>query len=123
MFMQTKYLENVKGIVYVPHLENQKNVLRSIVAICKVSKMICRNFAQVFTDVYQKEEDQKKALDAGAETVGSTNLINAIEKGELKVDSFNYLVCHTDSILDAVKLRGLLRKKFPDKKRRNKICS
>jgi hypothetical protein len=55
------------------------------------------------------------------------NIINAIEKGELKMDTVDYIVCHVDSVMDTLKLRGLLKKKMPDKKKgthlfRLRIC-
>lgn len=56
-------------------------------------------------------------MEAGAEIAGYTNIVTAIEKGELKLDGFDYLVCHTDAITEVLKLRGVLKKKMPDKKR------
>ena len=61
--------------------------------------------------------DQQKALDAGADVAGHANVITSIEKGELKMDTVDYLVCHVDSVVDTLKLRGLLKKKMPEKHR------
>ena len=61
--------------------------------------------------------DQQKALDTGADVAGHAKVITSIEKGELKMDTVDYLVCHVDSVVDTLKLRGLLKKKMPEKHR------
>ncbi len=65
----------------------------------------------------QNLEDQQKAVDAGADVAGHLNVITAIEKGELKMDNVDYVVCHVDSLADTLKLRGLLKKNMPDRKK------
>ncbi|OWA53896.1 putative 39S ribosomal protein L1, mitochondrial [Hypsibius exemplaris] len=94
----SKFLSEVKGLVLLPFAE-ERTSFRSVVAICK------------------NLEDQQKAVDAGADVAGHLNVITAIEKGELKMDNVDYVVCHVDSLADTLKLRGLLKKNMPDRKK------
>jgi ribosomal protein L1 len=70
--------------------------------------------------IARKREDQEKALTAGANYSGHSDLIKQIEKGLLKLeDDFDVLVCHGDALLDLAPVRGLLKKGFPNKQKGN----
>ncbi|XP_055346380.1 50S ribosomal protein L1-like [Paramacrobiotus metropolitanus] len=93
-----KFLDTVQGLVMLPHTEDTR-VRRSVIAFCK------------------NIEDQHKALEAGADIAGGEELVTKIEKGEVKVDNIAYAVSHVDTIVDVLRLRGILKKALPEKKR------
>lgn len=60
------------------------------------------------------QAQQKEALAAGATLVGSIELIKSIQKGDLHLSEYPYVVAHPDIMPELISLRGLLKKKFPD---------
>lgn len=60
------------------------------------------------------QAQQKEALAVGATLVGSTELIKSIQKGEVQLNEYPYVVAHPEIMPELISLRGLLKKKFPD---------
>lgn len=61
-------------------------------------------------------ENQKIALDAGAQVSGGVDLIKQIQNGQVSLQDYNYYVAHTDILVELVALRGLMKRKFPNPK-------
>lgn len=61
-------------------------------------------------------ENQKIALDAGAQKAGGLDLIKNIQNGQVSLQDYNYYVAHTDILTELVALKGLMKRKFPNPK-------
>ncbi|KAJ8867005.1 hypothetical protein PR048_032867 [Dryococelus australis] len=97
---KTKFVDNVKRLVQIPHPFNPDDT-RSVIAFCKDAQV------------------QKDALQAGAAVVGGSDLIRSIQNGELSLQDFQFVVAHPDIMLELVTLKGLMKRKFPSVKTGN----
>ncbi|GAB6028526.1 mitochondrial 54S ribosomal protein mrpl1 [Chamberlinius hualienensis] len=91
---KNRFLEAFNGVVKLPHYFDD-GILKTIVAFCKT------------------EEDQTKALTAGADMAGGNSLIKKVLSGEVLLPDFKYVVSHSDIISDLSSLRGIMKKKYP----------
>ena len=92
--LQTKPLTASEEIVPVPHVFKH-NEKRSILALAA------------------DEENQAKALEAGAELSLGADMIKKILKGQFRVDDYDFCVAHTNMSTLIAPLRGVLRSRFP----------
>ncbi|CAG0880648.1 unnamed protein product [Cyprideis torosa] len=93
-----RYMSTIRSLVDLPHMIPSGEDSRSVLAFVK------------------SEEGRQEALAAGADLVGTMNTIKEISSGKLDFHNFDYIVAHPDILPDMVAVRGLLRKKFPQKK-------
>lgn len=91
----TKFVEKFRRMAMLPHAFQQE-VDRSILAFCKTA------------------EQKKEALEAGATLVGGTDVIRDVEKGNVMLPDFDFVVAHPSILPEMVTIKGLLRKKFPN---------
>lgn len=97
---KTKFVESFRGIISYSN-EFEFGGKRKIVAICK------------------SEEDQELAKSAGAEVVGSSDIIQMLKGGELNMDNFDDLVCHGDMLIELASIKSAVGQFFPTKQRGN----
>lgn len=91
----TKFVEKFRRMAMLPHAF-QQDVDRSILAFCKTP------------------EQKKDALEAGATLVGGTDIIRDVEKGNIMLPDFDFVVAHPSILPEMVSIKGLLKKKFPN---------
>lgn len=97
---KTKFLETFWSIIsFANHFEHGSK--RKVVAICK------------------SKEDQEAAKNAGAEIVGSTDIIQMLKAGELSMENFDELVCHGDMLIELAAIKKDIAYYFPTKQRGN----
>lgn len=94
---KTKYVEPFNRIANVAH-EFEHGEKRSILLFCKTPEL------------------REAAENAGATLVGDVDLIRKIEKGDLVLPDFEFVLAHPNILPELVGLRGLLKKKFPNPK-------
>ena len=94
---KTKFGKEFTQTVVLPHcFEDGKE--HRIMAFCK------------------QAEDRELAKELGAEFVGSSDLIKAISKGEIKYDDYDHIICTTDMYQDIGGLKKHLRERLPNPK-------
>lgn len=97
---KTKFIESFRGIVSYPN-QFEFATKRKVVAICNA------------------EKSQEEAKNAGAEIVGSSEVIRMLKVGDLSMENFDDLVCHGDMIIELAAIKGILGPFFPNKQRGN----
>ncbi|KAL1115682.1 hypothetical protein AAG570_005972 [Ranatra chinensis] len=94
---KTKFVDTFSRIAKIdnafPHGEE-----RAVLVFCKTPEL--------------KEE----AESAGANLVGDVDILKKIEKGDIVLPDFQFVVAHPNILPELVSLRGLLKKKFPNPK-------
>lgn len=94
---KTKFLNGVKGTVLLPK-RFDTGVKKRIIAFCKTA------------------EDKEIALKYEATFFGSTNVIAGIEKGEIRHEDFDHIVCSADTLSDISSIRKFLKEHYPSQK-------
>ncbi|CAB0008923.1 unnamed protein product [Nesidiocoris tenuis] len=94
---KNKYVDPFSKIAGISHPFNH-NEKRSVLAFCKTPEL--KNEAEV----------------NGATLVGDVDVIKKIERGEIVLPDFDYIVAHPNILPELVSLRGLLKKRFPNPK-------
>lgn len=89
------FMEDFSGIILYPH-DFETGSTKRVIALCESS------------------DDQYKASEVGAAYVGGTSIIQRIYRGEIRSDDYDFVVCHPNLLKDCNKLRGLLKRKFPN---------
>lgn len=97
---KTKFLQNLSGVIAYPHLF-PFSVKRKVIAICKT------------------DEQQSEAREAGAELVGSSDIVRMLKVGDLTIDNFDDIVCHEDMYPEVFTIRTVLGFSIPTKQRGN----
>lgn len=97
-----KYIETIETTVCFPHTFKYQMKSRSIIAMCK------------------DEEQQVAARKAGASLVGGLDIGILLKTKQLTQRDFDYIVCHTDLLLDFSSIKGMKGSPFfPTKQRGN----
>nr|XP_018905198.1 PREDICTED: 39S ribosomal protein L1, mitochondrial [Bemisia tabaci]XP_018905199.1 PREDICTED: 39S ribosomal protein L1, mitochondrial [Bemisia tabaci] len=91
---KTKFVERFTRLVGIPYPYDHGEE-RTVIAFCKNQEIV------------------REANDAGAQMAGGTQLIKAIEKGQIMLPDFQFVVAHPDIVPELVSLRYLMRKNFP----------
>lgn len=97
---KNRYVDNFSNIVAFPNIFPTETK-RSVLVFCKTAEL------------------QNIATDAGAEIVGDLSLIKDVEKGNVNVKNFDYVVAHPNIIPDLISIRPLMKKEFPNVKTGN----
>ena len=97
---KTKFLESFRGIISYSNMF-AFGTKRKIVALCK------------------SEEDQEAAKNAGAELIGSSDIIQMLKAGEISMNNFDDLVCHGDMLIELAAIKNAIGHFFPTKQRGN----
>lgn len=97
---KTKFVERFRGVVCYPNLFPYGNK-RKVIAICK------------------SDEDQDAAKAAGAELVGTSDIIRMLKIGDISLDNFDDLVCHGDMLIELASIKAIVGQYFPSKQRGN----
>lgn len=97
---KTKFVENFRSIISFSNAF-EHGTKRKVVAICK------------------SDDDQEAAKNAGAEIVGSTDIIQMLKAGELSMENFDDLVCHGDMLIELAAIKKEINYYFPTKQRGN----
>ncbi|XP_063827254.1 large ribosomal subunit protein uL1m [Ostrinia nubilalis] len=92
---KNRYIDSYTRLSLLPHAF-PRDEERTILAFCKGQEII------------------KEALDAGATTAGSTELVKKIQEGEIKLSDYDYVVAHPNILTDLVPIRGLMKRRFPN---------
>lgn len=92
---QTRFVDNFTRMLHVPYKFDHGEE-RNVIAFCKSS------------------ENQRIALEAGAQAAGGIDLIKNVQNGQISLQNYNYYVAHTDILAELVALRGLMKRKFPN---------
>lgn len=92
---KNRYLENVARLTLLPHYF-PRDEERTILAFCKGPELV------------------KQVAEAGATTVGSTELVKKIQEGEIKLGDYDYVIAHPNIITELVPIRGLMKRRFPN---------
>ena len=67
--------------------------------------------------VFSKENrDCEIAMENGATLVGGLDLIKNIQKGDVGLHEFKFILAHPNILTEVAVLRGLMKKKFPNVK-------
>ncbi|KAF6214075.1 hypothetical protein GE061_011806 [Apolygus lucorum] len=94
---KNKYVDPFSKIAPIPHaFEHGED--RSVLVFCKTPQL----------------KDEAEA--AGATLVGDVDILKKIERGEIVLPDFQFVVAHPNILPELVGLRGLLKKKFPNPK-------
>ncbi|CAD5123794.1 DgyrCDS12105 [Dimorphilus gyrociliatus] len=94
---KTRFLSGVKGTILLPK-RFDTGIKKRIIAFCKSA------------------EDKEIALKYGATFFGSTNVIAGIEKGEIRYEDFDHIVCAADTLTDISPIRKFLKEHYPTQK-------
>uniref|UniRef100_A0A0A9VZT1 39S ribosomal protein L1, mitochondrial n=1 Tax=Lygus hesperus TaxID=30085 RepID=A0A0A9VZT1_LYGHE len=94
---KNKYVDPFAKIASIPHAFDHGED-RSVLVFCKTPQL--------------KEEAEA----AGATLVGDADVLKKIERGEIVLPDFQFVVAHPNILPELVSLRGLLKKKFPNPK-------
>lgn len=97
---KTKFVEHLNGIISYSH-SFPYSARRKIIAVCKT------------------EEDQEAAKAAGADLVGSNEIIHMLKVGEINVNNFDDLVCHGDMLIELATIKKNIGFYFPTSQRGN----
>lgn len=62
------------------------------------------------------QDQQKAAQEAGAALAGGVDLIKSLQKGDINLTEYPYIVAHPNIMPELISVRGLMKKKFPDPK-------
>ncbi|XP_050349660.1 50S ribosomal protein L1 [Nymphalis io] len=92
---KNRYLDNIVRLTLLPHFF-QRDEERTILAFCKGPELI------------------KQVAEAGATTVGSTELVKKIQEGTIKLSDYDYVIAHPNILTDLVPIRGLMKRRFPN---------
>ncbi|XP_046967159.1 50S ribosomal protein L1 [Vanessa cardui] len=92
---KNRYLDNIIRLTLLPHFF-PRDEERTILAFCKGPELI------------------KQVTEAGATTVGSTELVKKIQEGEIKLGDYDYVIAHPNILTDLVPIRGLMKRRFPN---------
>ncbi|XP_037975532.2 50S ribosomal protein L1 [Plutella xylostella] len=92
---KNRYLESFTKLTLLPH-GFSRDEERTILAFCKGQDLI------------------SQAAEAGATTVGGTELVKKIQEGELKLPDYDYIIAHPNILTDLVPIRGLMKRRFPN---------
>ncbi|XP_045767742.1 50S ribosomal protein L1-like [Maniola jurtina] len=92
---KNRFVENFQRLALLPHYFPREEE-RSILAFCKGPELI------------------KQVAEAGATTVGSTELVKKIQEGEVKFSDYDYVIAHPNILTDLVPIRGLMKRRFPN---------
>lgn len=68
---------------------------------------ISLNLFRTFKDIL------REARDAGAALVGGVDVIGNIQKGDINVHDYQFVLAHPNIMPDMVAVRGLMKRKFP----------
>ncbi|XP_067004658.1 large ribosomal subunit protein uL1m [Anabrus simplex] len=91
---KNKFVDNFKRVVHIPYPFDLGDD-RSVLVFCKSPEL------------------QKMALEAGATLCGGTELIKDVQKGEVAVQDFQFVVAHPEILPELVSVRGLMKRNFP----------
>ncbi|XP_045496563.1 50S ribosomal protein L1 [Colias croceus] len=91
---KTRFLDNFSKLTLFPH-NFPREEERTILAFCKGAELI------------------KQVTDAGATTVGGTDLVKKIQEGTIKLGDYDYVIAHPNIITELVPIRGLMKRRFP----------
>ncbi|CAH0723508.1 unnamed protein product, partial [Brenthis ino] len=94
---KNRYVDNFTRLTLLPHYFPREEE-RTILAFCKGPELI------------------KQVAEAGATTVGSTELVKKIQEGEIKLGDYDYVIAHPNILTDLVPIRGLMKRRFPNLK-------
>ncbi|KAK9505326.1 hypothetical protein O3M35_009409 [Rhynocoris fuscipes] len=94
---KNKYVDPFTRLAKIPHGFNT-NEDRSILVFCKTPEI--REEAEV----------------AGATLVGDVDVVKKVERGEVMLPDFQYILAHPNILPELVSLKGVLKKKFPSLK-------
>ncbi|KAL0832351.1 hypothetical protein ABMA28_001784 [Loxostege sticticalis] len=92
---KNRYLDSFTRLSLLPH-SFPRDEERTILAFCKGQELI------------------KEAIDAGATTAGSTELVKKIQEGQIKLSDYDFVIAHPNIITDLVPIRGLMKRRFPN---------
>ncbi|XP_039750480.1 50S ribosomal protein L1 [Pararge aegeria] len=92
---KNRFVENIQRLALLPHYF-PRDEERTILAFCKGPELI------------------KQVAEAGATTVGSTELVKKIQEGEIKFSDYDYVIAHPNILTDLVPIRGLMKRRFPN---------
>ncbi|XP_023939603.2 50S ribosomal protein L1 [Bicyclus anynana] len=92
---KNRFVENVQRLALLPHYF-PRDEERTILAFCKGPELI------------------QQVAEAGATTVGSTELVKKIQEGEVKFSDYDYVIAHPNILTDLVPIRGLMKRRFPN---------
>ncbi|XP_072949883.1 large ribosomal subunit protein uL1 [Epargyreus clarus] len=92
---KTRFLDSFQRLALLPN-PFPRDEERSILAFAKGPELV------------------KQALDAGATTAGSADLIKKIQEGELKLGDYDYVIAHPNILTELVPIRGLMKRRFPN---------
>ncbi|XP_031620369.1 39S ribosomal protein L1, mitochondrial [Contarinia nasturtii] len=66
---------------------------------------------------FAKEEvNRSKAIEAGATTVGGSDMVKLALKGNVRFADYHFILAHPDIMPEMLALRGLMKKRFPSAK-------
>ncbi|XP_063546423.1 large ribosomal subunit protein uL1m [Cydia strobilella] len=92
---KNRFVDPFVRLALLPH-RFPRDEERTILAFCKTPEQV------------------KQASEAGATTVGGTDLIKKIQEGSIKVAEYDFVIAHPNILTELVPIRGLMKRKFPN---------
>ena len=92
---KTKFMKEFSRTIVLPHYFDDGSVHRMLV-FCKTP------------------EDKELAASLGVEFAGGIELVQAVQKGEIKHDDYDHCICTPDMYAEIASLRKHLRDRFPN---------
>ncbi|KAE8750290.1 hypothetical protein FOCC_FOCC003098 [Frankliniella occidentalis] len=96
---KTQFLEDVSGVVELPHFFEAGKPIKTVCVFCK-EKNLC-----------------EEAIAAGANAAVGLEGIKMFQDGALDAEDYDVVVAHPDILPELAPIRGLISKKFPNIKK------
>jgi ribosomal protein L1 len=104
LIFQNRYLDKVFGLTTIPYPFDQQ-IKRTVLMFSK------------------KSEDVNPGQAAGAAMVGGTELVKAIQTGDVAIRNVDYIVATNEILPDLAPIRGLFKKQYPNSRHGNSSSS